>query len=88
MHACFFFIMCVGDGAPVCAGAAAGVCAERLRGRRGGADGKAAPQRSQELQSCECLHRFLFLFVGCNDSRLPQNICLKPKGWELILLVL
>lgn len=32
-----------GDGAPVCAGAAAGVFAEGLRGRRGRSDGQADP---------------------------------------------
>ena len=45
--------MCVGDGAAVCAGAAAGVCPERLRGRRGCADSQTDPQRSQGLESCE-----------------------------------
>lgn len=47
------FDVCVGDGAAVCAGAAAGVCPERLRGRRGRADSQTDPQRSQGLESCE-----------------------------------
>lgn len=44
-----------GAGAPVRAGAAAGVFAEGLRGRRGRSDGQTDPQRGPRLQSGEDL---------------------------------
>ncbi len=55
-----------GDGASVCARAAAGVCVERNRWRGRATGCQTGPQGGQELSSCECVCAF-----NCQTSAQP-----------------
>lgn len=82
-----------GDGASVCASTAAGLCPERLRGRRGCPDSQTDPQRGQELQSCErtmsvCLSVCVFVCYSLSDelkrTQMWHRPARRPHKWMIL----